>query len=90
MENRDKLPRKHGKDGELQGEGNIDAGRRYDQATRDFVDAGKVDEAAEAAAPGSASEASELARAERAGRAHSRGESTGQPTDEPDGAEPRS
>lgn len=89
MENGDKLPRERGKDGELQGEGDYDAGRRYDKATRDFVDAGKVDGAAHAAAPDDAAEAAELARAERAGRAHSKGESTGQPTDEPDGAQPR-
>lgn len=88
MEHRDKLPRPRGKDDEVQGEGNREAGRRYDKAQHDFVDAGKVDEAAEAAAPDSAAEAAELERAERAGRAHSKGESTGQPTDEPDGAEP--
>ena len=86
----DKQPRERGSKDRIQGEGDYEAGRRYDKATRDFVDAGKVDEAAEAAAPDSATEADELRRAEREGRAHSKGESTGQPTDEPPGVEPRS
>lgn len=85
----DKQPRGRGTKDKNQGEGNVEAGRRYDKATREFVEAGKVDEAAEAAAPDSAAEAEELKRAERAGRAHSKGESTGQPTDEPPGIEPR-
>ena len=86
----DKQPRERGSKDRIQGEGDYEAGRRYDKATRDFVDAGKVDEAAEAAAPDSATEADYLRRAERDGRAQSKGESTGQPTDEPPGVEPRS
>jgi hypothetical protein len=59
---------------DLQGEGNYDATRRYDKATRDFVQSGKVDEAARAARPQSPEEAEELKRAEREGQSHSKGE----------------
>jgi hypothetical protein len=59
---------------DLQGEGNYDATRRYDKATRDFVQSGKVDEAARAARPHSPEEAEELKRAEREGQSHSKGE----------------
>jgi hypothetical protein len=61
-------------DEELQGEGNYDATRRYDKAAREFVQSGKVDEAARAARPQSPEEADELKRAERIGQSHSKGE----------------
>jgi hypothetical protein len=59
---------------DLQGEGNYDATRRFDKAERDFVQSGKVDEAARAAPPKTDAEADELERAEREGRSHSKGE----------------
>ena len=59
---------------DLQGEGNYEATRRYDKATRDFVEAGKVDEAARAAKPANAQEAEEMSEAERKGRSHAKGE----------------
>jgi hypothetical protein len=58
----------------LQGEGNYEAARRYDAAQKRFVDAGRVDEAAEQAAPKSEAEADALRRAEEAGRSHAKDE----------------
>ena len=58
----------------LQGEGNHEAARRYDEAQKRFVDAGRVDEAAEQAAPKSEAEADALRRAEEAGRSHAKDE----------------
>ena len=78
-------------DNKVQGEGDYDAARNYDEATRDFVKSGKVEQAARDAAPANAAEAAEaaeLARAEQAGKSRSKGESTGSPTDEPAGAGP--
>ena len=53
---------------DIQGEGNYDATRRYDKATRDFVEAGKVEEAAQAAKPNSPEEAEQMKEAERTGK----------------------
>jgi len=52
----------------MQGEGNYAAGRRYDQAQREFVQSGQVDDAARKSAPKDAQEAQELTEAEKAGR----------------------
>lgn len=57
-----------------QGEGNRDAARRYDEAQHQFVESGKVDEAARRAAPKDEAEARELKRAEEAGKSHAKGE----------------
>ena len=56
----------------VQGEGNTEADRHYRDATQAFVDAGKVQPAADAAAPESAEVARELLEAERAGLAHAK------------------
>ena len=58
----------------LQGEGNYDAARRYNQRTRTFVDSGKVTDAARDAAPVDEAEARALGEAERAGRERAREE----------------
>jgi hypothetical protein len=50
------------------GEGNYKASQRYRERTEAFVEAGKVDQAAKAAAPQSPEEAAELEQAEQAGR----------------------
>jgi hypothetical protein len=52
----------------MQGEGNYTAGRRYDEAQREFVQSGQVDDAARKSAPKDAQEAQELNQAEKAGR----------------------
>ncbi len=52
----------------LQGEGNYDAARKFDEAERQFVASGKVAAAARAAAPTSDAEQREMLAAEAEGR----------------------
>jgi hypothetical protein len=59
---------------QVQGEGDYNAGRRYDKATREFAESGKVEPAAQDAAPGSAAEAEQMQQAEEIGKSHSKGE----------------
>ncbi|HEX4236300.1 MAG TPA: hypothetical protein VH041_18580 [Caldimonas sp.] len=58
----------------VQGEGDYDAGRRFDKASRDFAKSGRVEPAARAAAPKTANEGQDLERAEQEGKSHSKGE----------------
>ncbi|HEY2559913.1 MAG TPA: hypothetical protein VGI48_09425 [Caldimonas sp.] len=58
----------------VQGEGDYDAGRRYDKASRDFAGSGRVEPAARAAAPKTTREGQDLERAEQEGKSHSKGE----------------
>lgn len=67
------------------GEGNYRAGRRYNDATKSFVDQGKVEPAAGQAAPDTPQEANELEAAEREGRSHSKGEDRSGRTPDPKG-----
>jgi hypothetical protein len=62
---------------QVQGEGNYDASRNYRHKTEDFIESGKVEEAARNARPRSAAEAAELERAEQAGRERAAGEDSG-------------
>lgn len=55
-----------------QGEGNKEADRRYRESTREFVESGKVDEAAADAATMSAEELAEARRAEAEAKAHAK------------------
>ena len=57
-----------------QGEGNKEADRHYREKTRDFVESGRVDDAARRSAPTFAEEAEELRRAEEEGRSRAREE----------------
>ena len=50
------------------GEGNYKASRQYNDATKKFVESGRVDEAAKNAAPETEVEALQMASAEAAGR----------------------
>ena len=59
---------------EVQGEGDYEAGRRYDKAARQFAVSGKVEPAAHDAAPASEAEAKEMEQAEDVGKSHSKGE----------------
>ena len=56
------------------GEGNYKASREYNEATKKFVESGKVDEAARKAKPQSQQEAREMEQAEQAGKSHAKGE----------------
>ena len=57
-----------------QGEGNKEADRHYREQTRDFVESGRVDDAARRSAPTSSEEAEEMRRAEEEGRSRAREE----------------
>lgn len=59
---------------DLQGEGNYDAARRYDKAQREFVESGRVDDAARKAAPKNADEAEQLRQAEQDGKSRAKDE----------------
>jgi hypothetical protein len=50
----------------VHGEGNYEATRQYNESTKRFVDAGKVDKAARDAAPHSPEEAQQMKQAEQA------------------------
>ena len=59
---------------ENEGEGSRTAARNYNQKTREFIDAGKVDDAAEAAKDAlDGDERSELESAEQVGKSKARG-----------------
>ena len=58
----------------VQGEGDYEAGRRYDKASREFAHSGRVEPAARDAAPETARAAAELEHAEQQGKSHSKGE----------------
>ena len=52
----------------VQGEGDYDSAKKYNQSTRDFVDSGKVEKAAKQSAPRNAKEKTEMRQAEDEGR----------------------
>jgi len=70
-------PADKAKGGTVQGEGDYEAGRRFDKAEGEFVKSGKVKDRAGKAQPSDAAEASEMDRAEETGRSHSKGEAPG-------------
>ncbi|MEO8755559.1 MAG: hypothetical protein ABI624_23085 [Casimicrobiaceae bacterium] len=55
-----------GKKENVYGEGNYEASRQYNAATKKFVQSGRVEAAARAAAPRSPQEAQEMKQAEQA------------------------
>ena len=59
---------------QVYGEGNYAASRQYNDATRDFAQSGRVDEAARNAAPRSDAEAKDMQAAEAEGKRHAKGE----------------
>lgn len=63
-----------GKGQQAHGEGNYDASRKYSDATKRFVDAGKVEKAARDAAPATDAEALQLAAAEAEGKSRAKEE----------------
>ena len=54
------------------GEGNYKASKQYNDATKDFVQSGKVDDAARKAEPRNQQEAQEMREAEEAGKSHAK------------------
>lgn len=66
------------------GEGNYEATRQYNDATKKFVASGRVEDAARAAAPRTPLEASEMKLAEQAALLRARGETKATPAQMPD------
>ena len=58
----------------VEGEGSYSGSKDYNERTKKFVDAGKVDEAARKAAPKNEQEKHEMQKAERIGKEHAKGE----------------
>ncbi|HEX6138783.1 MAG TPA: hypothetical protein VF059_14110 [Casimicrobiaceae bacterium] len=56
------------------GEGNYAASRQYDEAAKDFAHSGRVESAAQAAAPRSDAEAMQMQAAEAEGKRRAKGE----------------
>ena len=61
-----------GDDPPLQGEGNYAAARRHREAVEQFIDSGRVEQAAQDAAPQDKDEQREMQQAEEAGRTRAR------------------
>lgn len=59
----------------IQGEGDYDSAKQYNEHARAFVQAGKVEQAAKAAAPHNAREQEDMLKAEAEGRSHAKGRS---------------
>ena len=66
------------------GEGNYAASRRYYDATKKFVESGRVDAAAREAAPKTPAEAVEMRQAEEAALLRAKGKNRPSPVKEPD------
>jgi hypothetical protein len=60
--------------GKVQGEGDYESAKKFDDQEAAFVKAGRVDQAARDAAPKSQREADEMKKAEEAGKRRSKGE----------------
>jgi hypothetical protein len=58
----------------IQGEGDYDSAKKYDEQTRAFAESGKVEEAAKAAAPRNAQEKEAMRKAEAEGRSRAKGD----------------
>jgi hypothetical protein len=58
----------------VEGEGSYTGSKDYNERTRKFVDAGKVEQAANEAKPKSEQEAHEMQKAERLGKQRAKGE----------------
>jgi hypothetical protein len=62
------------KQGAIQGEGDYEAAKHYNEAQKKFVESGGVEKAAQEAEPKSEKEADDLARAEAKGRSRAKEE----------------
>ena len=62
--------------GKVQGEGDYESAKKFDDDEAAFVKSGRVDKAARDAEPKSQAEADEMKRAEEAGKNRSKGEDT--------------
>jgi len=62
------------KDSQVEGEGSYTGSKDYNQRTKKFIDAGKVDQAARDAEPKSEEEKHAMQKAERMGKQRAKGE----------------
>jgi hypothetical protein len=60
----------------VKGEGNYEAAEKFDKEEQAFVKSGRVEKAANDAAPKTPQEAEEMRRAEQVGRSHCKGDDT--------------
>ncbi|GIK87979.1 MAG: hypothetical protein BroJett026_34600 [Betaproteobacteria bacterium] len=67
------------------GEGNYKATRQYNEATKEFIESGRVDEAARAAKPADAAEAEAMKRAEDEARSRAKEEDPALTPEDPQG-----
>lgn len=58
----------------IEGEGSYSGARQYNEATKKFVEEGRVEDAARKAQPRNAEEARKMKQAEEAGKRHAKGE----------------
>lgn len=58
----------------VQGEGDYDSAEKYNKGAHEFAESGKVDAAAQAAAPRNAQEKDAMREAEAEGRSHAKGQ----------------
>jgi hypothetical protein len=61
-------------DNQIEGEGSYSGTRQYNEATKKFVEEGKVDQAVKNAEPKNADEAQQMREAEQIGKRHAKGE----------------
>ena len=62
------------KQSKVQGEGDYEAAKRYDESAQAFAKSGKVNDAVNQARPANAADAADLADAECEGLSHNKGE----------------
>jgi hypothetical protein len=60
--------------GKVQGEGDYESAKKFDDDEAAFVKSGRVEQAAREAPPKSQAEAEEMTKAEETGKSHSKGE----------------
>jgi len=73
--------------GAVQGEGNYEAAREFNDAERKFVESGKVEAAARAAAPKDEAESRQLLEAEQKGRSRAKEDYPPPPEGQPRGTD---
>ena len=61
-----------GRKDKVEGEGSYSGAKDYNERTKKFIDAGRVEQAAEEAKPKSEQEAHEMQKAERLGKQHAK------------------
>ncbi|HZP87224.1 MAG TPA: hypothetical protein VFB54_10425 [Burkholderiales bacterium] len=69
-------------DNAIEGEGSYSGTKQYNEATRKFIEQGKVEQAAKDAAPHDQKEAQQMREAEKLGKQHSKGEDPAPPSGE--------